>query len=84
MFDKDVATGLAGREGYSSKGPSSSFGFKNVMPDSEVDQCYTWDPVLTCTTEQLEAVANGTAVVKDYVVSVGEINNHSAKPVMQF
>jgi hypothetical protein len=53
MFDNDVATGLGGREGYSSKGPSSSFGFKNVMSDSEVNQCYTWDSVLTCTTEQL-------------------------------
>jgi hypothetical protein len=41
MFDNDVATGLGGREGYSSKGPSSSFGFKDVMSDIEVNQCYT-------------------------------------------
>lgn len=75
MFDKDVATGLVGREKHSSKGPSSSFGFKNVLPKSEVNQCYTWDPVLTCTTEQLEALANGTAVVKDYIVLNGGIAN---------
>jgi hypothetical protein len=52
MFHNDVATSLGGREGCSSKGPSSSFGFKDVMSDSEVNQCYTWDSVLTRTTEQ--------------------------------
>jgi hypothetical protein len=52
MFDNDVATGLGGREGYSSKGLSSSFEFKDVMSDTEVNQCYTWDSVLTRTTEQ--------------------------------
>ena len=70
MFDKDVATGLVDVKGgnYSSTGERSSFGIKNVLPDSPGNECYAWDPLITCTQEQIGALANGTAVVEEFVV----------------
>src|SRR5689334_923282 len=75
MFDKDVATGLVnitaisgGNGSYSSNGPANSFHIKNVLPPSPENECYVWDPVNTCTSEQITALANGTAVVKDFIV----------------
>jgi hypothetical protein len=71
MLNKDVATGkidTVGKEEYSSKGPESSFGIKNVLPKNPKGECYVWDPVYTCTQEEQMALANGTAVVRDYIL----------------
>ena len=72
--EQDVATGSislgngSDNENYQTHGPSSIFDIKNVVPPSAPPQCYLWQLGTTCTDNQLEAVINGTAVVKDYIV----------------
>jgi hypothetical protein len=70
MFDRDVATGgIDTLDGpYSSTGPESSFGIKNKLPLSPKSQCYVWDAVNTCTADELKALADGTAIVKDFIL----------------
>ncbi|KAJ9145532.1 Carboxypeptidase S1 A [Pleurostoma richardsiae] len=71
IFGRDIATGKVeiGAGGkYSSSGPSSSSDVKNVLPPSPDSVCYLYQAPLTCTEEQLEALANGSAVVKNYIV----------------
>ncbi|KAJ4352254.1 uncharacterized protein N0V89_007601 [Didymosphaeria variabile] len=69
-LNKDVATGKInlGDAPYSSQGPVSSFEIKNVLPTPPKNECYTWAIADTCTTEQIAALANGTAAVRDYIV----------------
>ncbi|KAF2034063.1 alpha/beta-hydrolase [Setomelanomma holmii] len=71
MLNKDVATGkvnTVGNSSYSTTGPQSSFDSKNELAPSPKNQCYLWDAPISCTEEELLASANGTAVVKDYVL----------------
>jgi len=73
MFDKDVATGSTDTSGnasqeYSSTGPQSSFGIKNLLPEGPKNECYLWDAVVTCTEEEVVALRDGTAVVKDFIL----------------
>jgi len=72
--EQDVATGSISlgnscdNEIYQTRGPSSVFGIKNVIPPSNPTQCYLWQLGTTCTANQTEAIIAGTAVVKDYIV----------------
>lgn len=70
MFGKDVATGkVTADNDYSSQGPLSSWDTKNDVPDiTDANQCYTYEALDTCTDEQLEALADGSAVIKDFIV----------------
>ncbi|KAF2649970.1 putative carboxypeptidase S1 [Lophiostoma macrostomum CBS 122681] len=72
MFNKDVATGgqdVAADADYSSTGPESSFGIKNELPESAAHECYVWDILHTCNDEEIAALANGTAVVENYILT---------------
>lgn len=72
MFGKDVATGdiqIQSNATYSSQGPASALGTKNNVPKiTDENQCYTYAPTDTCTDEQLLALADGSAEVRDFVV----------------
>lgn len=71
LFNKDIATGAvstAGDSQYSTKGPASSFGFKDKAPPSPEPECYIWS-LSTCTNEQYNALLDGTAIVKDFIVT---------------
>lgn len=70
MSDKDVATGEinVGDAPYSTEGPASSFEIQDVLPPPLDSECYTWIAADTCTEEQLAALANGTAIVQEYIV----------------
>jgi hypothetical protein len=73
MFDKDVATGSLDTsanysKGYNSTGPQSSFGIKNILPVGSKNECYLWSATVTCKEEELAALSNGTAEVKDFVL----------------
>ncbi|KAF2106173.1 Alpha/Beta hydrolase protein [Lophiotrema nucula] len=68
MFDKDVATGEVSGKNYTSTGPTSSFGIKNVLPEGVGSECYTWAAPITCREEQIGALVNGTAEVEDFIV----------------
>ncbi|KAL9483353.1 hypothetical protein ACSS6W_002142 [Trichoderma asperelloides] len=69
MSGLDIATGqvLPGAK-YSTVGPSSSFSIKNFVPKPSEPLCYTWDIMETCTPAQTALLANGTAIVRDFVL----------------
>lgn len=71
MFRKDIATGSQDvNDCFSTKGPLSSWATKNSAPsDSPENVCYTYVAGDTCTDEQLDALANGTAIIVDFVVT---------------
>ena len=76
MFNKDVATGKVmtpspdckDEKDYSTEGPASSASIKNTMPPPSINVCYVMNAKATCRADQSEALMNGTAVVKDFVV----------------
>ncbi|KAF4444415.1 hypothetical protein F53441_11140 [Fusarium austroafricanum] len=71
MFRKDLATGkvdLKKNKGYSTKGPMSVAGVKNKLPARIENTCFVRDAPLSCTEEQMGALAVGKAVVKEGVV----------------
>lgn len=71
MFGKDVATGkIQSDSDYSSEGPASALGYRNNVPEvTDENQCYTYDPTDSCTDEQLQALADGSAEIQDFVVT---------------
>ncbi|KAB5572158.1 Alpha/Beta hydrolase protein [Coniochaeta sp. 2T2.1] len=77
IFGRDVATGeVASGNNYSTSGPLSSFGTKNKLPTREMPSvCYLYELETTCTPDELAALKNGTAVVKDYVVTLPGTGN---------
>jgi hypothetical protein len=79
MSRKDVATGgvdIQINKNYSTSGPLSSFATKNDMPAADQPSvCYLYVLGSTCTPDELAALANGTATVKDYVVTLSVAAN---------
>jgi carboxypeptidase C (cathepsin A) len=70
LFNKDIATGkidTAANPTYGTEGPPDTFHIRNEVPDQYDDFCYILD-LSTCSEEQVEALRDGTAVVKDHVV----------------
>jgi hypothetical protein len=74
IIEQDVATGSMSlgngceNNNYQTRGPSSAFGVKNALLPPDPTQCYLWQLSTTCTVNQLEAIINGTAIIKDYIV----------------
>ena len=53
---------------YSTNGSLTTFEVKNQDPGSPVVQCYTLALNSTCTPEQIRALREGTALVRDYIL----------------
>ncbi|KAM5351004.1 hypothetical protein ACJ41O_003727 [Fusarium nematophilum] len=71
IFRKDVATGevdLSQNSSYSTSGPRSVADVKNEVLEAPENMCLVRLAPLSCTGEQLEALADGTAVVEGCVV----------------
>ncbi|KAJ3535744.1 hypothetical protein NM208_g7015 [Fusarium decemcellulare] len=71
MFGRDIATGkanLAQDTDYSTTGPKNVGGVKNRVEEAPDNKCFVRLALASCTDEQLQALADGTAVVKDWVV----------------
>lgn len=71
MFRRDVATGeieLAGAGNYSTEGARDITNVRMAPPEPLENICYVYNTYERCTEEQLEALGNGTAVTRDYVV----------------
>ncbi|KAI6351332.1 hypothetical protein MCOR25_009998 [Pyricularia grisea] len=68
---KDVATGESDAAGFTSSGPSSVFDVTVKADPIPAPLCYVLDVPINqrCTADQISALGNGTAVVKDYIVS---------------
>lgn len=70
LNNQDVATGsvdIIGNPDYSTKGPQSVRNVSTAGPQQPAQFCYILDTG-TCFDEQIDAVANGTALIKDYIV----------------
>ncbi|KAJ3535792.1 hypothetical protein NM208_g6987 [Fusarium decemcellulare] len=68
---RDVATGeilLSHNTSYATDGPLDVMDILNEVPQPEMSLCYLYGADISCTEEQLEALADGTAVVEDFVV----------------
>ena len=78
MAGKDVATGglaLTNCANYSTTGPASSFAIKNKLPPPPQEAaCYLWDIRETCTPDKKALLADGTAIVEDFVVVGANVN----------
>lgn len=74
IYGQDVATGdidLEINANYSSTGPADSLGTRNKIPEtSEPSICYLYSLGYTCTPDEIAGLENGTAVVKDSVVTL--------------
>lgn len=68
MFNQDVATGTQQAAGYSSNGSNSAYTKSEMPPPEEQPQCYLWDILETCTSEQKNILKNGTAVVENFIL----------------
>jgi hypothetical protein len=76
MKHTDIPTGSAPLSpwgDYSTSGPESSFARKNRMPVDPEKVCYVYSALTTCSIAEMESLAEGTAMVKDWVVvGIGE------------
>jgi carboxypeptidase D len=69
MAHVDIASGnFPATGGYTTSGPASSFQYKNTMPEDPPKVCYTLMTLTSCTVADLQRLANGMAIVKDFVV----------------
>jgi len=71
LFNKDIATGnidTAGNATFSTSGLSDTWNVKDTVPTSPLPVCYLYNPLSTCTDDQLNSVLDGSALVKDYIV----------------
>ena len=78
LFNFDISTGeidTANNGSYSTTGPADTWAFKNDDPPEPLWVCYSLDPTATCTEDQMEALLNGSAVVKDWILE----NDNSTK-----
>ncbi|ETS82528.1 hypothetical protein PFICI_04404 [Pestalotiopsis fici W106-1] len=83
MSNKDVATGTAstagGGKNCTSKPYSTSQGLDSIQsvlnhqqPTKHEHECYFWDMLETCSTEEKQMFKNGTAITKDFIL-IGHI-----------
>ena len=71
IFNRDIATGTldtARNATYSTTGLADTWSVKNVAPESDPPVCYTYNPLSTCTDDQLESVVDGSALIQNYIV----------------
>ena len=69
MSGKDVGTGdVEVSEGYSSEGPETVFDVRHELPGARESVCYLYDAPYTCAPNQIQALVDGTAVVRDFIV----------------
>lgn len=71
IMGKDVATGSSDAAGFTSSGPSSVFDVMQKADPLPAPICYVLDAPIgqRCTADQIKALGDGSAVVKDYIVS---------------
>ena len=69
MFGRDVATGAVAAGGnYGSVGAASTLDHREKAPDSPLPICFIDAAPNTCAPNQIEALAAGTAVIKNFIV----------------
>ncbi|OCT51282.1 Carboxypeptidase S1 B [Cladophialophora carrionii] len=77
LFNRDIATGTAdtaSNASYATEGMADTWAVKHVAPRSDPPVCYAYNPSATCEEAELDALADGSALVRDYIV----ITNYTA------
>lgn len=72
LFNKDISTGVEDTYtdgvAYSSEGPSDTWGFRNEIPPPYVQYCTLLDIYATCFDDQIESIADGTALIRNWIL----------------
>ena len=71
LTNRDIATGTistADNETYLTTGASSTWQIKNEIPEPPAPTCYVRALLASCTEDQIAAVVNGTALVRNWIV----------------
>ncbi|KAJ9606535.1 hypothetical protein H2200_008543 [Cladophialophora chaetospira] len=71
LFNLDIATGkqdTANNATYPTTGLADTWSVKNKVPMSDPPVCYSYNPVSTCTDDQFEAIMDGSALIRDYIL----------------
>lgn len=71
LFNKDISSGkidTASNTAYHTSGPADTWSTKNVPPEQPLQICYSLDLGATCNADQQEAIANGSAVLQDWIL----------------
>jgi hypothetical protein len=77
LFNLDIATGTqdtAGDASFQTQGLADTWSVKDKVHRGEEPFCYSYAPGATCWDEQLDALADGSALVQNYIL----IDNSSA------
>lgn len=74
LTGRDIATGevdlqtvAADGKQHATQGPSDTWWMKNDVLPAPPHECYLWD-MGRCTKEEMDAIFDGTAVIKDWIV----------------
>lgn len=85
LMGQDIATGevdlqsvAAEGQQYSTDGPKDTWWMKNDVLPSPPHECYLWD-MGRCTREEMDAVFDGTAIIKDWIVVGKEDHAQSSR-----
>ena len=71
LGDLDIATGTTStgaKSLYATEGPPNTWHFKNELPPPFLNFCYLYSARALCTEEQIEAIKNGTAEIRSWIV----------------
>lgn len=71
LFNRDVSTGktdTAANDTYHTQRPLDTWDAKNVPPEQPLQVCYSLDSGAMCTEDELEAISNGSAVLRDWIL----------------
>lgn len=72
LFNKDISTGeedtYTDGAAYSSEGPSDTWEYRNEDPPQPTSVCYALDFYTTCFDDQIESIANGTALIRNWIL----------------
>jgi carboxypeptidase C (cathepsin A) len=71
LFNFDIATGqipIAQEDKYSTIGVADTWAVTQTAPEAEHPFCYTYALTSTCDDEQIRAVLNGSAMIRNYIV----------------
>ncbi|EED18222.1 carboxypeptidase S1, putative [Talaromyces stipitatus ATCC 10500] len=82
LSNLDIATGrisTVANATYGTEGPSSTWDVKNEVPPMPEPTCYVLALGATCTDDEINAIANGTALIEDYILI--KPDNHSSDPL---
>lgn len=84
LTNRDIATGTistADNETYSTSGTPSTWQIKNEAPEPPAPTCYVRALLASCTEDQIVAVLNGTALVRNWIViddNTAALSNNTA------